>query len=67
MTAYRRYASLDVKPPPEPEPAKLMIRNTDGFPGVVISVPDAEDLYLLLKEYFEGDGDAEDEDYGRAG
>lgn len=64
---YRRYASLDVKPPPEPEPAKILIRNSDGFPGVVISVPEAEDLYLLLKDYFEGDDNAKGEDHGRAG
>jgi hypothetical protein len=61
MTDYSRYASVDIKPPPAPEPAKLMIRNTDGHPGLIITEDDAWELYLLLDKHF-GGTDAKDED-----
>jgi hypothetical protein len=51
---YARYASVESQPPPPPEPAKVVIRNTEGYPGLILSEPEAEELYLLLKEYFEG-------------
>lgn len=54
MTDYSRFSSLDIKPPPEPEAPKLMIRNSGGFPGLIISEEDAWDLYQLLEKHFGG-------------
>lgn len=54
MTDYVRYAHLEYQPSPPPPPAKILIRNTDGHPGLVVTESEAWELYLLLDKHFGG-------------
>jgi hypothetical protein len=56
---YVRFAKLELKPPPEPEPAKIILRNTKGFPNLIVSESEAWDLYLLLDKHFNGGTDGQ--------
>lgn len=57
---YVRYSKLEVQPPPAPAPPKIVIRNSDGFPGLVFhSEDEALSVYMLLKSHFEGESDGE--------
>ena len=61
MSDEDRMFSLEARPQ-QPIPAMLTFRrNTDNFPEVVMPEDKAFEIYLLLKDHFEGDnlGDSE--------
>lgn len=51
--SYTRFASIELYTP-EPEPSRVLIRNSEGFPGLILSESAAWELYLLLDKHFEG-------------
>lgn len=48
---------VEVQPAGPPPPAILRLRNSRGFPRIVVTEDEAFEMYLALKAHFEGEGD----------
>jgi hypothetical protein len=52
--AYDGKYTLEVRPQGPPPPPVLTLRNRRGFPKVIVPEDEAFEMYLVLKDYFEG-------------
>lgn len=46
--------TLEARPGGPPPPTTILLRNRKGFPKVVVAEDEAFEMYLALREYFEG-------------
>lgn len=50
-----RSYTLELRPAPPAPPPVVTLRNSKGFPKVVVSEDEAFEMYVVLKEHFEGE------------